>query len=159
MSLAETLRDLNLLPDAMATLTYEDGTSVFLHNETDTEDGLRETDTADQFAELITTPGITVLSNYGGDDVLQSMRDNDLLDDYDRGDFSFSNYIAEVIRDSHWDHEWVEASTERYDYKRGHCTVSARVKIPVKQLIENEGVAAGWNVAVKTGDGTLFVDC
>jgi hypothetical protein len=64
-----------------------------------------------------------------------------------------------VIRESHWDYEWVEASTERYDHKRGFCTVSAKVEVPVQQLIENESAATGWKVSVQTENGTLCVDC
>ena len=50
MSLAETLRNLNLPADAVAKLSYKEGVDVFVHNETDTEDGLRETDTAEHLA-------------------------------------------------------------------------------------------------------------
>ena len=159
MSLAETLRNLNLSADAVAKLSYEEGVDVFVHNETDTEDGLRETNTAEHLAGLVATKGLTVTSGYANEEVLQSMRDNDLLDDYDRGDFAFEEFVAQVIRETHWDYEWVEASTERYDYKRGHCTVSANVKVPVQQLIENESAATGWRVSVQTENGTLCVDC
>tara|TARA_Y100000310_G_C20319167_1_gene639905 strand:+ start:175 stop:669 length:495 start_codon:yes stop_codon:yes gene_type:complete len=159
MSLAETLRNLNLPADAVAKLSYKEGVDVFVHNETDTEDGLRETDTANRFASLITTRGLTVTSGYTNEEVLQAMRDNDLLDDYERGDFAFEEFVAEVIRDSHWDHEWVDTSTERYDHKRGFCTVSANVNVPVQQLIENETAARGWKVSVQTENGTLCVDC
>ena len=159
MSLAETLRNLNLGADAVAKLSYKEGADVFVHNETDTEDGLRETNTAEYLAGLITTKGLTVTNGYTNEEVLQAMRDNDLLDDYDRGDFAFEEFVAEVIRASHWDHEWVETSTEKYDYKRGFCTVSANVNVPVQQLIENESAATGWKVSVQTENGTLCVDC
>ena len=159
MSLAETLRNLNLPTDAVAKLSYTDGADVFVHNETDTEDGLRETDTANRFASLITTRGLTVTSGYTNEEVLQAMRGNNLLDDYERGDGDFEEYIATVIRESHWDHEWIDTSTEKYDHKRGFCTVSANANVPVQQLIENESAAAGWKVSVQTENGTLCVDC
>jgi len=159
MSLAETLRNLNLSADAVAKLSYEEGVDVFVHNETDTEDGLRETSTAEYLAALITTKGLTVTSGYTNENVLQAMRDNDLLDDYDRGDFAFEDFVAEVIRESHWDYEWVSTSTERYDHKRGFCTVSANVEVPVQQLIENDSAVTGWKVSVQTENGTLCVDC
>jgi hypothetical protein len=159
MSLAETLKNLNLPTDAVAKLSYYAGTDVFVHNETDTEDGLRETDTANRFAALITTQGLTVTNSYTNEEVLQTMRDNDLLDEYERGSGDFEEYIAEVIRASHWDHEWIDTSTEKYDYKRGFCTVSANANVPVQQLIENESAVAGWKVSVQTENGTLCIDC
>ena len=158
MSLAETLRNLNLPTDAVAELSYEAGTDVFVHNETDTEDGLRETDTAEYLAGLVTTKGLTVTSGYANEEVLQAMRDNDLLDDYDRGDFAFEDFVAEVIRASHWDYEWVDASTEKYDYKRGFCTLTADVVVSAQNLMNSSADLAGWTVSFKTDGGVLSFD-
>ena len=40
MSITQTLKNLNLEPDSLVTLTYSEGTDVFVHNETEIETAL-----------------------------------------------------------------------------------------------------------------------
>jgi len=54
MSFTEKLKSLRVAPNAMATLTYSEGTDVFLMNEDEVDTALSNTDVVEQFAELIT---------------------------------------------------------------------------------------------------------
>ena len=47
MSVVKRLQSLKLPEDAMVTLTYEEGTDVFVHNETEVEDAMNEKSVAD----------------------------------------------------------------------------------------------------------------
>ena len=53
MSVVKRLQSLNLPEDAMITLTREEGTDVFVHNETEVEDAMNETSVIYDFASLI----------------------------------------------------------------------------------------------------------
>jgi hypothetical protein len=156
MSITNTLKTLNLEPDSLVTLTYSEGTDVFVHNETEVETALAETDVVSTFSELIATPGLNVTTAYGGN-VLQSLRSDGHLDDYDR-DGDFGSYLSEVISDNFYDLDLIEHSTEKYDHKRGFCTLTAEVQIPVAQIISETPFLTGWRASVPTKDGTLMFD-
>ena len=147
---------LNLEPDAMVTLTYSEGTDVFVHNETEVETAMAETDVINTFSELIATPKLRVTTQYGGD-VLERLREDDLLDDYSR-DGDFGAYLNEVITDNFYDVDLIEHSTEKYDHKRGFCTLTAQVQIPVENIIAESPFLSGWTASVQTDDGTLTFD-
>ena len=153
MSVAEKLKSLNLPEDAVATLTYSAGTDVFVHNETEVETALEDTDVVTTLCDLITTPGLEASDVYGTD-VLESLRDRDLLEGYQR-DGTFAEYLAETINENFYDVDVVEYSVEKYDYKRGFCTLSTRLKVPVANLLEVDPLLAGWEVAVQTDHGVL----
>ena len=156
MSITNTLKTLNLEPDSLVTLTYSEGTDVFVHNETEVETALAETDVVSTFSELIATPGLNVTTAYGGN-VLQSLRSDGHLDDYDR-DGDFGSYLSEVISDNFYDLDLIEHSTEKYDHKRGFCTLSTEVEIPYSNLISAQPCLIGWDVVVETPLGTLNIE-
>ena len=153
MSIIENLKNLNFESGATATLTYSDGAEVFVHNETEVETALAETDVVWSFVELIATPGLEVKTLFGTN-VLESLRDDGLLEDYERDD-TFSDYLNEVITDNFWDVDFIESSTEKYDYKRGFCTLTAEVVVPVAQLLELQPSLTGWSASVRTPVGVL----
>ena len=153
MSIIENLKNLNFESGATATLTYSEGTDVFVHNETEVETALAETDVVRNFAELIATRGLKVNTLFGTN-VLQSLREDGLLDDYERDD-TFSDYLNEVITDNFWDVDFIESSTEKYDYKRGFCTLSTEVVVPVAQLLELKPYLTGWSASVRSNGGML----
>ena len=153
MSIIENLKNLDLESGATATLTYSEGADVFVHNETEVETALAETDVVRNFAELIATPGLKVNTLFGTN-VLQSLRDDGLLDDYERDD-TFSDYLYEVITDNFWDVDFIESSTEKYDYKRGFCNLSTEVVVPVAQLLELQPYLMGWSASVRANGGML----
>jgi hypothetical protein len=155
-STIEKLRDLNLPDDTVVTLTYSEGTDVFVHNETDVDTALAETDVVSTFSELVATPGLEAKTQYGSS-VLESLRDEGHLDDYERGSFGFAEYIAEVINDNFYDVDLIEYSTEKYDYKRGFTTLTADVRVPLDHLVKSSPYLGSWEVSVKTEDGTLIL--
>ena len=156
MSITQTLINLNLEPDSLVTLTYSEGADVFVHNETEVETAMAETDVISTFSELIATPGLQVSTHFGGN-VLERLREDDLLDDYDR-DGDFGVYLNDVISDNFYDLELIEHTTEKYDHKRGFCTLTAEVQIPVSQIISEMPFLSGWRASVPTKDGTLMFD-
>lgn len=86
---------------------------------------------------------------------MQSLRDQDLLEDYERGSYDFENYLADTIKENFYDLELVDYSTEKYDHKRGFTTLTATVKVPVENFIETDPACYGWTVSVQTTSGTL----
>ena len=153
MSIISRLQELELDSGAMATLTYSDGTDVFVHNESEVETALAETDVVSQLCSLLATPGIQVTTPYG-DDILDELRGSDLLDDYGY-DFTFEDYLNDVVTESIYDFDFIERSIEKYDYKRGFCTLSTEVRVPVAQILEKELYVGNWNVSVDFKGGTL----
>ena len=95
MSFTEKLKSLRTAPNAMATLTYSEGTDVFLMNEDEVDTALSNTDVVEQFAELVTTPGLTVTTPFGTN-IIEELRNGGFLDEYERGSFSFSEFIGVV---------------------------------------------------------------
>mgnify|MGYP001479559145 FL=1 len=157
MSFIETIANLNLDPSTQVTLTMSEGTDVFVHNESEVETALSETDVVNSFAELISTPGLNASTQYGGD-VLESLRDEGLLDDYERGNFSFAEFIAETITENFYDVDLIDYSTEKYDHKRGFCTLTATVNVSVDNLLTTRPFLMGWEVSVPTENGTLTLN-
>ena len=153
MSIITKLQSLNLEPDAMVTLTYSEGVDVFVHNETEVETAMAETDVISTFSELIATPKLQVSTQYGGN-VLDRLREDEFLNDYSR-DGDFSSYLSEVISDNFYDVDFIEYSTEKYDHKRGFCTLTAQVQVPVDNIIEHSPFLSGWTASVNTSNGTL----
>jgi hypothetical protein len=90
--------------------------------------------------------------------ILQHLRNESYLDDYERGTFDFENFIAETIRDNFYDVDLIEYSTEKYDYKRGFTTLTAEVDIPFANFVQVDPNVTGWKVSVETDNGTLTFD-
>jgi len=153
MSILSRLKNLNLDPEATVTLNYSEGADVFVHDETEVETALAETNVVSYFSDLVATPGLNVATLFGTN-VLESLRDEGLLDNYER-DNTFSDYLSEVITDNFWDLDLIEHSTEKYDYKRGFCTLTAEVVVPASELFEASPCLTGWSVSVASDGGTL----
>ena len=154
MTKIEKLKSLNLSEDTVVHLEYSDGTDVFVHNESEVETALEATNVVDIFSELITTPKICVEAEYSGNP-LESLRDDGLLEDYNRGDYNFSEYVAEAISENFYDVDLIDYSVEKYDYKRGFCTLSASLKSTVKSLLTSQANIEQWKVSVDTDAGLL----
>jgi hypothetical protein len=156
MSIANKLKNLNLEADSMISLSYSDGIDVFVHNESEVETALAETNVVYTFSELVATPGLRASTRFGGD-VIQSLRDSGFLEDYDRsGDFP--SFLTETITDNFYDQAFIEHSTEKYDHKRGFCTLSVDLEVPFENFMKTQPQVAGWKVSVNTPDGTLTFD-
>jgi hypothetical protein len=154
MSVIEKLKNLNLSDDAIVSLSYSEGTDVFVHNESEVETALAETNVVDAYSELITTPGLTVNSSYGYN-VMESLRDSDLLEGYPRDFSGFPEYVAEAIKENFYDVDLIDYSVEKYDHKRGFCTLTADVKLSAGDIFKTNPHIDGWEISVKTDNGTL----
>jgi hypothetical protein len=157
MSVVKRLQSLNLEDDTMVTLTYKEGTDVFHFNETQVEDAMNETDVINEFAALIAHSKLDARNRWSGN-VLEHLRAQDFLDDYERGSFGFEEYLVETLSENFYDVDLIEHSTEKYDHKRGFTTLTAQVDIPVSNFIEVDPFITGWQVSVETANGTLTFD-
>lgn len=157
MSITQKIKNLNLDDNALVTLTYSEGTDVFVHNETEVDTALAETDVVSSFASLIATPGLRVTSQWSGE-ILESLRSDGYLDDYERGSFTFEDYLTEHLTENFYDQEFIEYSTEKYDHKRGFCTLTAEVQVTAKDIISTAPFLSGWTASVATDNGTLTFD-
>ena len=130
-------------------MTFSTGADVVHAWDGYVEQVLQESDLADTLAELIATPGFK-------NKAIESLRDADLLEEYPRDDSGFVEFVSEVITDNFWELDFVESSTERYDYKRGYCTLEASVDTTVGDVLQNpEYVFRGWSTTVDTDLGRL----
>ena len=154
MSFIEKLQSMRLESNAIATLTYSEGADVFLMNEDEVETALSETNVVQKFSDLITTPGINATTPFGTS-IIEELRHNDYLLDYERGSFSFSEYISETIRDNFYELDFIDKSIKKYDYKRGFCTLTAEIQIPVIKLINQKPHIDAWTITVPTKFGTV----
>tara|TARA_B100001094_G_scaffold331813_1_gene401435 strand:- start:659 stop:1183 length:525 start_codon:yes stop_codon:yes gene_type:complete len=157
MSVLKRLKSLNLPEDAMVTLTKEEGTDVFVHNETEVEDAMNETSVIGDFAALIAHSKLDARNRWSGN-VIQHLREQEYLEAYERGTYGFEEYLADTLSENFYDIDLIEHSTEKYDHKRGFTTLSATVDIPVANFIEVDPFVSGWKVSVETENGTLSFD-
>lgn len=157
MSVIKRLQSLNLPDDAMVTLKFEEGADVFHFNESEVEDAMNETNVVNEYAALIAHSKLDARNRFSGN-VLEHLRAQDFLDDYERGSFGFEEYLAETLSENFYDTDLIEYSTEKYDHKRGFTTLTAQVDIPVSNFIEIDPFISGWQVSVETENGTLTFD-
>ncbi len=157
MSVVKRLQSLNLADDAMIHLTYQEGADVFHFNETEIETALSQTSVVSEFASLIAQSGLDVRTRWQGN-VLEHLRSEQYLDDYERGSFDFEDYLTDTITENFYDVELIEYSTEKYDHKRGFTTLTAEVQIPYENFVKVRPFIAGWNISVETDNGTLSFD-
>tara|TARA_R110002020_G_scaffold47320_3_gene134694 strand:- start:930 stop:1415 length:486 start_codon:yes stop_codon:yes gene_type:complete len=155
--IVNTLQGLNVPADDYVYLNYEDSAEVWHISDGYIESALNDTDTASRLAELLATPGVTVLSRYD-EDILETMRDEGLLDNYDR-DGGFEEYLTEKIQAEAYEYDLLTISTERHDHKRGTCEIASNVKVLASELYELGSAAdtfvAGFDVVVQTAAGRL----
>ena len=154
MSLYKKIKSLCVEDDTTVTFSYEDGCDVFHFNETHIETAMSQTGFATTLAEAV-AEGILYKT---GNEILDEMREEGLLDEYERGDESFTDFVSEVIESEHWNFGWIEHSTEKYDHKRGHTSLSAEFDISLADLKNDPYPLIGWKASVQTPNGYLTVD-
>ena len=132
--------------------SWEEGCDVFHYNETHVETAMSETGAANVLAEAI-TEGVFYEK---GNPILETMRDEGLLEDYERGDENFAEFVADVIGESFYDYDWIEQSTQRFDHKRGWTDLSLSLSIPLGDLKDTEyNPLPSWDCQVRDGNGNL----
>ena len=156
-NITEKLQEIGIQGDDYVYLNYEEAASVWHISDDYIEGALGETNTATVLARVLATPGITVFSRYE-EDILETMRLEGLLDDYDRDD-TFEDYLTETIQREAYQYDLLTISTERHDHKRGTCAVAANVKVRVSDLLDlgndASSFVAGFDIIVQTKDGLL----
>ena len=159
VTIIDTINNLDVTDDTIVTLKYEDSHEGW-HSTGELEsEAVRETCTADMVADLITNKTLQVHTSFGNEPALDVLRDTDLLEDYDRGEFAFEQFIAETNRENPWDvDEFVDFRTEQYDHKRGSCTVSAEFTTTVANLKEGVDSVTGWTASFEHAGGTFSFD-
>tara|TARA_B100000073_G_scaffold237701_1_gene198919 strand:+ start:1630 stop:2103 length:474 start_codon:yes stop_codon:yes gene_type:complete len=156
------MSDVNNIPgndDTIVTLTYEDRHEGW-HSTGELEsEAVNETFTADQVASVITDYKLGATTAWGDNNALDELREQEFLDDYERGDFDFDTYVAESIKENFYELDsLIETSIEQYDHKRGVCTVSSTLKTTLGQLKQSPGSVSGWTASVDHNGGTFSVD-
>lgn len=130
--------------DARVELVYEDGSDVVHYNDTQDETVMEETNVIDSLVDAARS-GIKL-----EDDLIQTLRDWEMLDDYERDSYDFNNHCVEKIKENPYDFcDFIDFSTEQYDHKRGYTTLTARLYTTVDDLKSaSEGQIAalsGWS--------------
>jgi len=157
----ENMSDVNNIPgndDTIVTLTYEDRHEGWHSTGELEEEAVRETVTADQVASVITDYTLAATVGWSDNNALDELRDQDLLDSYERGSLAFEEHVTEAIKDNFYELDsLIETSIEQYDHKRGVCTVSSTLKTTLGQLKESPFSASGWTASVEHNGGTFSV--
>ena len=153
--LTNKLNKLNLKSDAEVTLRYENGRQVFHYTGDYLDEVLEDTNVIGEVAHVVSYDGIRKYNS-----VINDLRNNGVLDDYERGSFTFEDHVYEAVKNDWYD--YIEESVEQWDYKRGMCNLSAEVKVPLNLLAEAEEFGftldGNWKVLVRTDNGVLEVE-
>ena len=158
MTIVDKLRSLKLPTDTLVLLRYEASCDVIHVRDEYVEETVSETGIADTVATLVVDSGLTVQTEYG-DGFLETLRADGLLEDYERGDFAFTDYVAEALTESFYDTGLIEYETKQYDYKRGFLTLEANVQTTVGNVMTaDETLFTGWQTTVPTKIGNLTID-
>jgi len=153
MSRIQKLKVANVKENTIIRLKYSAGNNV-IHCVDDFESRvIEETSIANHLSEMAINPAL------GNNHVLQEMRAEGLLEDYERGSDEFEEYVAEVISENWRDYDWIDTSTERYDYKRGYTEVTAVLETKAKNIYEMADFElAGWDIEVDHPLGVLEIE-
>mgnify|MGYP001437200951 CR=1 FL=1 len=155
MNILGKLKSLNLDNDAVINFTLSEGTDVFVHNETEIETALADTNVVESFSELVSQKKLLAMPAWGNTPIMEEMRESGLLEEYER-DFTFPEYLTSIINENFYELEYIDSTIEKFDHKRGFCTLTADVNVTYGNLIEaNPYISSEWTVSVKTQAGTL----
>ena len=159
MTLVERVRKIKDVDGTtVCSFEYAEGVDVFHCNGDHIEVTMNKTRVAEKLAEVITQTDM--MTNEWGTDIIEEMRENELLENYMRGSGDFESYVTSVIRENYHDYDWINNATEHYDYKRGYTTLTAQLQCQVQELenIKDPYVLNGWTAVVRTASGTTTVE-
>ena len=157
MGLIEKLKEAELPEDTRVTLRMEHGDSVVHAWDGYEEQVINDSGIPAEMANIATWPGDPL-------GLLDDMRNEGLLDDYDRSDPEgcgwFEEYVSDTLTEEARSFGWIETETEQYDYKRGFCTAYVEYNTTVGKLMENlsDFDWGNWTAEVDTDLGTLKID-
>ena len=157
MSRFDKLKDMNLSGASKVVLSTEDGADIIHYTGEDYEgDTIRQTGIAGCLASLV------IKRQLSNNSVIEQLRNDGYLDDYERGTFEFEEYVAATIAENGYELGLLEVDTKHYDHKRGYTNVKAELEITLGELFDADKATpylfGGWNVAVETPMGTLNVE-
>ena len=157
MSRFDKLREMNLDGSTKVVLSTEGGTEIVHYTGEDYEgETVTETGIATDLANLVTS---THLVN---NSIIEELRNEGYLDDYERGSYEFESYVAKAIAENWHECGFLSVSTDHWDHKRGYTNVSAELEITLNELLtadkESSYLFSGWAAAVETPMGTLNVE-
>jgi hypothetical protein len=154
MGLINKLREANLSNDTTVMLRSEHSEDVIHAHDDYAYDVIMNSDLVGDLTELALHPSNRNIF------ILDELRKDGLLDDYERGSYEFEEYIHDTIMEEYNNYGWIETETEQYDYKRGQCTAYIEYDTTVGNLLENleDFNWNGWTGEVSTNLGTLKID-
>tara|TARA_A200000159_G_C7334579_1_gene344517 strand:+ start:862 stop:2172 length:1311 start_codon:yes stop_codon:yes gene_type:complete len=155
--LLNSLNKLEVPNNASIELIYEDGADVVHYNETQDETAMEETSVIDNLVDAARS-GIKF-----EDDLIQTLRDWEMLDDYERDSYDFDNHCIEKIKENPYDFcDFIDFSTKQYDHKRGYTTLTATLNTTVEELRNaSEGQVSsfrGWSAKFQTQNGQITLE-
>ena len=156
MQIYSNIENLNIPEESKVTLRYEQTANCFLMNEDEIETALGETDVVNVFASLIATPGLKLSTAWNGN-VMETLREAGYLDDYER-DGTFEEYLVEVLSENFYDLELIDSTIQKYDYKRGACTLSVAAITTVENLMNAKPNLIGWSAHIESGQATIMLE-
>ena len=153
----DKLREMNLDGSSKVTLSTEGGSEIVHYTGEDYEgETVTETGIATDLANLVTS------KHLASNSIIEELRGEGYLDDYERGSYEFESYVAEAIAENWYESDFLSVRTEHYDHKRGYTNVSAELEITLNELLsankESPYLFSGWDVAVETPIGILNVE-
>jgi len=149
--LIEQLKEFNIEDDASVSFTWTSGTDIWHCNDDWHDDAYNNTGVIQALAEAV-SQGIFYKS---GNSVIEELRDNDLLEAYERDDSGFTDFVAETIMDNIWDYDWIDRNVTKYDHKRGWVDMSFELSAPWGVLKEcEEYFGSDWTACTRTKKGT-----
>ena len=154
MGIINKLKEANLDSDTRVELRSEYGEDVVHAWDGYESEVISNSDLVSDLTELALHPSNR--NTY----ILDDLRNDGLLDDYERGSYEFEEYVHDTIMEEYHNYGWVETETEQYDYKRGFCTAYVQYNTTVGKLMENlsDFDWGNWTAQVDTNLGTLKVD-
>ena len=150
-TLTDKIREADLDPSSRVTLSMEEGEDVLHYLDDYKHDFVGGSNLAYELAELVSDP------RFKGNEYIKEMREEGLLDDYERGLDEFHDYVAEVITEGWFDYDWIETETERLDHKRGFLTARIEFETTIQELLDSEMVLMGWEARINHPHGTLEI--
>jgi len=163
MSYIDKLTALNLPADTAVILSYSDGCDVSFRDETEVHDAARETDVISRTAELI----LELAGEEQEHPLLDDLREWGVIEDFyfdpdddeaDPPDPLSADELTDLMTDNVYEVGFIEHSIRRYDYKRGHCTLSSTIESTIGELLEVQPNLSGWSLEVETAGGTLTIE-
>jgi hypothetical protein len=154
MSIYKKIRALGLDDNTEVNFTWEEGCGVMHYTDEYIGRAINETGIAHTLAGVITEGPLYE----NGNDILGEMRAEGLLDEYERGNCDFGDFVAEMILSEHWNYEWFDYETVKYDHKRGHTTFTLDFDVKAGDLKNHPTAFMGWTASVHTKDGMLTLE-